>query len=81
MILHNGCNSNVLNAVFSVRPLCSLCLGGECLLAIAHHRGAEDTKDAQRRLQTKTPPNLPMAVEQHIKHMCESGGTDRLRLR
>ena len=35
----------------SVRPLCSLCLGGESLLAIAHHRDTEDTEVTQRKLK------------------------------
>ena len=37
--------------LISVRPLCSLCLGGESLLAIAHDRDTEDTEVTQRKLK------------------------------
>jgi hypothetical protein len=39
------------NLKFSVRPLCSLRLCGECLLNINHHGDIEDTKLSQRRLK------------------------------
>jgi hypothetical protein len=34
--------------VFSVRPLCSLCLGGGLMISQIHHGDTENTEDAQR---------------------------------
>jgi hypothetical protein len=34
----------------SVRPLRALCLGGDSLLTIAHHRDTENAEVAQRKL-------------------------------
>ncbi len=38
----------------SVRPLCSMWLHGESLLAIAHHRATENTEVTQRKLELDT---------------------------
>src|SRR6266545_4772738 len=40
------------------QSLCSLCLCGESLLVIAHHRDAESTEVAQRRTEIKMLPTV-----------------------
>ena len=55
-----GCNASrgfaqrVSIALFSVQPLCSLCLCGLFLLGIINHRDTENTEVAQRNQSAET---------------------------
>jgi hypothetical protein len=53
------CRGKDLTAIFSVHPLCSLCLCGEFTKQDTHHRGTENTEDAQRKIRnsfSRQPP-------------------------
>src|SRR6267143_30600 len=73
---------SVLISVFSVRPLCSLWLRGEFCLGIAHHKDTENTKDTQRRFQTKTSPGPVVTLSNafHVSRFAMDGHIEPLKL-